>query len=69
MCFIVYGMARIEPSRRSWSSVSSTMMFFCEPGAPCHGAGAGGGGRAAAMGMAPVVKAASGARLDEGGAA
>ena len=31
MCCIVKGIACIDPSRKSWSSVSSIIMFFCDP--------------------------------------
>lgn len=32
MCSIVKGIAPMEPSRRSWSSVNRKIMFFCVPG-------------------------------------
>ena len=39
MCSSVYGIARMDPSRRSWSSVSRMMMFFCEPAGTFGGSG------------------------------
>jgi hypothetical protein len=39
-----FGIARMEPKRKSWSSVRSRTTFFCEPAGTLGGSGSGGSG-------------------------
>ena len=50
MCSAVYGIATMDPSLRSWSSVNSSTMFFCVPGVTLGGSGGGGSGGSGGVG-------------------
>lgn len=50
------GIARIDPSMRSWSSVVMKSTFFCVPGRAGGGGGRGGGGEGTGgRGMIPLT--------------